>query len=156
MMLRDMRRSLAHRRVACPVLVSSAMTLATAMTKMRRTFHVALLLVAVAAAIVGGCAPANRPPPSWSGSAGTYEPVYYDGYVVYFDRAGRPYHYDDADAVVWIPTVSPFYPTLSDYWARHRVAYDNWYEQYGYRYRSYRVVRDQGRYKDPNTSGGFW
>jgi hypothetical protein len=118
---------------------------------------VALALVAGAALLHVGCAPGlQHAPPAWSGPAGTYEPVYYDGYVVYFDREGRPYHYDENDAPAWISTASPFYTPLIDHWARHREAYERWYAAYGARYRDYRNAQGDGVYKTRGGSGGFW
>lgn len=66
-----------------------------------------------------------------------YAPIYYDGYIVYFDTAGRPYYYVNG-AVVWIPPTVRIYPALVRHWRAHRPAYGQWYRHRGHEYRSYR------------------
>lgn len=69
-----------------------------------------------------------------------YSPVFYDGYVVYFDEVGRPFYYVNG-AVVWVPPTSPLYLGLVEHWRVHGPAYRNWYARHGERYRAYRGRR---------------
>lgn len=66
-----------------------------------------------------------------------YPPVYYDGYVVYYDGLGRPYYHVNG-AVVWIPPTARIYPALVTHWRAYRPAYHHWYHQRGHEYRTYR------------------
>ena len=96
--------------------------------------------LAIAAALSGACGvlPAcaieEGPPPV---TAEGYQPQYYDGYVVYYDGAGRPFYYVNG-GIYWVPTTSPFYVGLVDHWRVHRPEYDRWYAHSGGRYRGYR------------------
>src|ERR1041385_7112880 len=86
----------------------------------------AILPVALAASLsfAAGCyayaEPAGTiPPPEY---AYGYSPVYYDGYVVNYDDAGRPFYYVNG-AVVWVPPTAPAYPGLVAHWRAHGPAY---------------------------------
>lgn len=70
-----------------------------------------------------------------------YPPVYYHGYVVYYDDVGRPYYYVNG-AAVWVPSTVRVFPALVRHWRTYRPAYRHWYHNSGHRYRSYRF---QGR-----------
>jgi hypothetical protein len=70
-----------------------------------------------------------------------YPPVYYDGYMVYYDGLGRPFYYVNG-AAVWVPPTVRVYPALVQHWRTYRPAYHRWYQQRGHVYRSYRF---QGR-----------
>jgi hypothetical protein len=96
------------------------------------TLRSCLFLVALVAA--PGCYVEEGPPPAM---AYGYAPQYYDGYVVYFDGAGRPF-YHVGGAVVWVPATSPYYAGLVGHWRAYGPAYGRWFGHYGYRYRSYR------------------
>jgi hypothetical protein len=113
-----------------------------------------VVLGAGSAASVISCHPGPSGVVAYSDSSGTYDPRFYDGYVVYFDGAGRPYYYAEG-AVVWIPQTSQFYRSLTDDWARHRVPYEHWYMAVGYRYRNVRIAGDGAIYKQRGRSG-FW
>lgn len=65
-----------------------------------------------------------------------YQPVFYDGYVVYYDAAGRPYYYVDG-GLVWIAPGSPRYFELHEHWRVYGHSYGRWYSSRGYRYRGY-------------------
>ena len=66
-----------------------------------------------------------------------YEPLYYDGYIVYYDGLGRPFYYSNG-IVVWIGPEYPEYGVLVHHWHVYGPAYRHWYAHYGYRYRTYR------------------
>lgn len=67
-----------------------------------------------------------------------YEPVYYDGAVVYYDDGGRPYYYLNG-AVVFIPPTSARYGYYVDHYRRYGTAYRRWNVNRGARYRTYRA-----------------
>lgn len=90
----------------------------------------ALALVALSA-MTSACLVGSVPPPSY---ADGYEPVYYDGNLVYYDDAGRPFYYDGG-GVVWVRPSAPAYPTLMAHWRSRPSAYRAWYAHQGYRYR---------------------
>lgn len=102
-----------------------------------RTFKVAglalALAVAAGAALVSGCYVEATPVPVYA----SYQPYYYDGYVVYYSDVGRPYYYVNG-AVVWISPSSPYYGRYVNHWRYHRRAYHEWYRHDGARYRNYR------------------
>jgi hypothetical protein len=75
------------------------------------------------------------PPPEYVDTS--YQPQYYDGYVVYYDGVGRPYYYVNG-AAVWVPPSSPLYIGFVNHWHRYGPAYGHWYAHYGYRYHGYR------------------
>ena len=74
------------------------------------------------------------PPPEY---AYGYAPTYYDGYVVNYDDAGRPFYYVNG-AVVWVPATAPAYPGLVAHWRAHGPAYREWHAHVGPTYRGYR------------------
>jgi hypothetical protein len=74
------------------------------------------------------------PPPGYEYG---YAPVYYDGYVVYYDDGGRPFYYANG-AVVWVPGSSPYYPGLVAHWHTYGPGYRDWHAHVGPRYRGYR------------------
>ena len=73
-----------------------------------------------------------------------YEPMYYNGYMVYYD-GGRPFYYMNG-AVAWISPMDPFYNTYIGHYRTYGPAYARWHAAYGARYRSYRAA--------PGYSGG--
>jgi hypothetical protein len=116
------------RDLARRVLASSRMVAC-----MTRSFVLATLVTAFAN-LSSGCYADEGPP---AAVAEGYAPQYYDGYVVYYDGAGRPYYYANG-VVYWVPATSPFYIGLVNHWHAHGPAYGRWYAHYGYRYRGYR------------------
>jgi hypothetical protein len=99
------------------------------------SFALALGIVA-SATLASGCVAEVEPPGVYAG----YSPTYYDGYVVYYDDAGRPFYYASG-AVVWISPAAPAYAGLVAHWRAHGPAYRGWYAHGGYRYRAYRGRR---------------
>jgi hypothetical protein len=102
---------------------------------LRRFCGVALaLLAATACSLSAGCYVEDEaPPPAY---AGDYEPMYYDGAVVYYDDVGRPYYYMNG-AVVWVAPSSPLYVGFVNHWHMYGPGYRRWYASHGYRYRGY-------------------
>ncbi|MFH2005718.1 MAG: hypothetical protein ABI333_03915 [bacterium] len=110
------------------------------MTKQRR----AVLLIAAAATLTLGLAsclvaaePAPTPVATVTVGTDYYSPMYYDGYVVYYDAGGRPYYYLNG-GMVWIPATDPLYGGYTGYYAQHRNHYWRWHRSHGNRYRNYR------------------
>jgi hypothetical protein len=99
------------------------------------------LFLAFSAAAPGCYADAELPPPEATDTG--YEPMYYDGAVVYYDDAGRPFYYEGG-AVVWIPPTSPLYVGYVDHWRAFGPRYHVWYAHYGHRYTGY--SRGRGYY----------
>jgi hypothetical protein len=93
------------------------------------------LLTAASGSLASGCvAEDEAPPPAYVTG---YEPMYYDGSVVYYDDVGRPYYYLNG-AVVWVPPTSPLYIGFVNHWRVYGPAYRHWYYGHnGYRYRGY-------------------
>jgi hypothetical protein len=86
--------------------------------------------------IAMGCVVAVRPAPV---VVDEYEPVYYDGYVVYYDDAGRPYYYLDG-GISYVPRTYVHYSVLVRHYDVHKVRYRTWQDRDGRRYRTYRRV----------------
>lgn len=69
-----------------------------------------------------------------------YTPLYYNGYVVYYDTLGRPMYY--AGGVrYYVPSTYVYYGRLRTHYLSHRVYYNRWYRARGHRYRRYRRAR---------------
>jgi hypothetical protein len=64
-----------------------------------------------------------------------WDPIYYDGYVIYYSDEGLPFYYVDG-VQVWIPAHERYY--YVDYYHQHRDAYQTWYRQRGHQYQGYR------------------
>jgi len=64
-----------------------------------------------------------------------YQPLLYDGYVVYYTPIGLPYYWADGYQV-WLPAAAR--TRYVTYWRIHRPAYERWQRDYGQRYRTRR------------------
>jgi hypothetical protein len=87
--------------------------------------------------VMSGCyaeAEGTIPPPQYEYG---YAPVYYDGYVVYYDDAGRPYYYVNG-GVRYVAETSPLYLGLVAHWRAFGPRYHDWHVHAGERYRGYR------------------
>jgi hypothetical protein len=71
-------------------------------------------------------------------SVGTsyYNPMYYNGYVVYYDTLGRPIYYVNG-ATYYVPSTYVHYHALSRHYVTYRHHYHRWYGSHGHRYRTY-------------------
>jgi len=106
-----------------------------------RSFVIAGLVACIVPASAGCYGEEQGPPPEYASS--DYEPMYYDGYVVYYDDAGRPYYHENGVAI-WVATSSPYYAGYVSHWRTYGRAYGRWYGSYGARYRGY--SRGRGYY----------
>jgi hypothetical protein len=101
-----------------------------------RFFSLAPLALAGALSLgAAGCFEEEEEGPAVYASS-EYEPMYYDGSVVYYDDLGHPYYYSDGVAV-WVPATAPLYVGYVDHWRYYGPAYHRWYAGYGWRYRGY-------------------
>ena len=91
------------------------------------------VLTALSAPAFAGCY-VDLPPPA---TVGAYEPLYYDGYVVYYDARGLPYYYAGGEAF-WVPPGYAYYDTYVSHYRANWGPYHAWYRRGGFRYRSYR------------------
>ncbi len=91
-------------------------------------------LVATSGVLGAGCYVEAGPPPAYVDG---YDPMFYDGYVVYYDGVGRPYYYVRG-GVVWISPAVPEYGRYVSHWHQYHPTYHTWYADHGYRYRDYR------------------
>jgi hypothetical protein len=73
-----------------------------------------------------------------------YTPLYYNGYVVYYDNFGRPIYYVNG-AMYYVPSTYMYYGRYVSYYNTHRAYYHRWYRARGMRYRSYRRGHRAGR-----------
>ncbi|PKN47524.1 MAG: hypothetical protein CVU59_02575 [Deltaproteobacteria bacterium HGW-Deltaproteobacteria-17] len=76
--------------------------------------------------------------PVESGYAG-WTPLYYDGYLVYFDTAGRPYYYPGGRAT-YVPRHWNQYTTAVSRFRTHGRFYNRWYQRYGHQQYRVRVI----------------
>lgn len=96
------------------------------------------MFVASSGALGAACyVEAVPPPPVYVDG---YDPMFYDGYVVYYDHYGRPFYYANG-AILWISPAVPEYPRYVAHWHAYGPAYRSWYVHHGYRYRGYRYHR---------------
>jgi len=66
-----------------------------------------------------------------------YTPLYYNGYVVYYDNVGRPMYYVNGTRY-YVPRTYASYGRYVSYYRTHRRHYYRWYRARGRRYRGYR------------------
>jgi hypothetical protein len=93
---------------------------------------VALLAVPIAATTSGCYVDAEGPEASYG-----YEPQYYNGRIVYYDTAGRPFYYEGGGQI-WIAATDPYYGGYVTHWRTYGPAYNAWYTNHGYRYHTWR------------------
>jgi hypothetical protein len=97
----------------------------------------AALLIGASSAATSACYVEEYPEPVY---ASGYQPVFYDGYMVYYDTYGHPFYYANG-AAVWISPSSPYYGRFVAHWNTYGRAYGGWYAHNGYRYHGYRGRR---------------
>jgi len=110
---------------------------------MRMIKPIAYLGIGAAVAVlllgVGGCAAYLPPGAGVYGGVGVnyYSPLYYNGFVVYYDNLGSPYYYLDG-RINYVPRSYPYYGNLVIHYRRYRPEYHRWYRNTGHRYHDYR------------------
>jgi len=102
------------------------------------------LFLLAAATLVTGCLVGVRSQARYDGPIVEYgyEPVLYDGYVVYYADSGMPFIWLNGSQF-WIPEARRTY--YVSYYSQHRSAYHNWYSHRGehYRNRRYALRKDE-------------
>jgi hypothetical protein len=106
---------------------------------MTRKMIIAVLLIATAGLVFSSCLVVARPrpvaaavvvgPPVEYG----YQPMLYDGYVVYYTDDGIPFYWVGGTRV-WVPI--EFRTRYISHWRSHRHSYHNWYRHRGHHYRT--------------------
>ena len=114
-------------------------------TPMMRSFkRTALAAVITAGVLLGPSACVMAPYPTEVAISGPavyyYTPLFYEGYVVYYDVRGRPYYYQSG-VNIYISTGYSGYRGLVAHYHKHRPQYDRWYHSHGVKYRDYRDPR---------------
>jgi hypothetical protein len=87
------------------------------------------MLVLSAALPLAGCYVYADPEPA-TVEAG-YEPMYYDGNVVYYDEVGAPFVWAEG-RIVYVPRTYGHYDVLVNHYHRHYRGYRNWYRAHPY------------------------
>ncbi len=111
----------------------------------KNLLRVGLILGVLLAATLGlgGCYVSEGPvrvaaaPAQADVATSYYTPMYYQGYVVYYNAAGLPYYYLNG-RTIYIPSSYAYYNRYLYHWRRYRPYYYRWYRARGYRYRAWR------------------
>ena len=107
-----------------------------------------VLLLALMAFALSGCVVAARPvevgppPPVEYG----YQPMLYQGYVVYYSPEGVPFYWYHG-ARYWVPEAHR--DVYIRYWHAHGPAYREWYEHRGTTYRDYHGHGYEAHHPEP-------
>lgn len=107
---------------------------------MTKRMIITLLLIATAGLIFSSCLVVARPRPVVGAAVVVgppmeygYQPLLYDGYVVYYTDDGVPFYW--ASGVrIWVPI--EFRARYISHWRTHRHAYVRWHQHRGHHYRS--------------------
>lgn len=105
---------------------------------MTKKLLLAILLLAAAAMVLSSCLVVARPHPHAAVVVGPpveygYQPLLYNGYVVYYDDAGIPYYWYGGSRI-WIPLIER--DRYVTHYHRHHSAYRTWYKHRGHHYRT--------------------
>lgn len=95
---------------------------------LRNTSSAVLVVIALASGATG-CVISARP----AAAVVTYEPVYYEGNMVFYDDHGLPYYYTDG-VVYYVPRTSPQFNVYVGHYGRYRTSYRRWYQTEGHVY----------------------
>ena len=96
-------------------------------------------LVLSVSTVASGCVVYSRPARPVVYAYGGWQPLYYNGYVVYFTPDGIPYYYVGG-RIVYVPR--SHWHLYRPYFYRHRVAYWRWHRRFHRpRYWRYRRIR---------------
>ena len=99
-------------------------------------FCAALLMALALCTTLGGCIVAADPLPPARVAVAAYSPLYYDGYVVYYDDWGYPFYYVGG-GVRYVPRSYAHYDLLVRHYHEHPEAYRRVYGRSGYGYGHY-------------------
>jgi hypothetical protein len=99
--------------------------------------------ISLAAALVGGFALlgsacyVGASPEGGVVATSYYQPMYYNGAIVYYDSGGLPYYYSGG-ATVYVPSSYPGYHSYRTHYTSNRTHYNRWYSSRGHRYKTHR------------------
>lgn len=96
-------------------------------------FGATLLMGLALSSVLGGCIVAADPLPPPGVAVAAYSPLYYNGYVVYYDDGGYPFYYVGG-GVRYVPRGYEHYDVLVSHYRAHPEAYRSGYAR-GYAYR---------------------
>jgi|GEM_PF-2791814 len=106
---------------------------------MTKKMIIAILLIATAGLVFSSCVVVARPRPVVGAAVVVgppveygYQPLLYDGYVVYYTDDGVPFYWM-AGTRVWVPI--EFRTRYISHWRAHRHAYIKWHRHRGHHYR---------------------
>ena len=106
---------------------------------MKKRMIIAFLLIATAGLIFSSCIVVGRPRPVVGATVVVgppveygYQPMLYDGYVVYYTDDGIPFYWMGG-ARVWVPI--SYRARYISHWRSHRHAYYKWHKHRGSHYR---------------------
>jgi hypothetical protein len=106
---------------------------------MKKRMIIAFLLIATAGLIFSSCIVVGRPRPVVGATVVVgppleygYQPLLYDGYVVYYTDDGVPFYWM-AGTRVWVPV--SFRARYISHWRSHRHSYHKWHKHRGHHYR---------------------
>jgi hypothetical protein len=122
------------------------------MSKALERFGLVAAMVAVVGFSFSGCVVSVDPAPVSVGTS-YYNPMYYNGYVVYYDTVGRPIYYVGG-SMYYIPSTYVHYHALTGHYATYRGNYHRWYGAQGHRYRTYNRAQPAHRGGAVNRGGG--
>lgn len=74
-----------------------------------------------------------------------FEPLFYDGYVVFYDELGRPFIYLADGSVFFIPATCTFYNAYTSHFRTHRAHYLRWVRSHGRKMRTFRLAASHRR-----------
>jgi hypothetical protein len=75
-----------------------------------------------------------------------YQPLYYLGYLVFYDDSGQPIYYADGTSYP-VPSNYSDYNRLASSYRQHRAGYLTWYQARGQRFRWYRQPAGSSYYQ---------
>ena len=106
---------------------------------MTKRMIIAVLLIATAGLVLSSCVVVARPRPVVGATVVVgppleygYQPLLYDGYVVYYTDDGIPFYWMGG-ARVWVPI--SYRARYISHWRSHRHAYVKWHQHRGRHYR---------------------
>jgi hypothetical protein len=89
-----------------------------------------LVSVTSLALLVAGCTVTARPATVHVASAyGGWSPTYYNGNLMYYNYAGRPYYYSN-NIMVYVPSTWSNYNATVSSWQSNQVSYNRWHARY--------------------------
>ncbi len=106
----------------------------------RSLLTLGMITIVSLAMLVAGCTITARPATVHVASAyGGWSPTYYNGNLLYYNNAGRPYYYS-SNVMMYVPSSWTNYESTVSLWRTHQGAYSRWHARY-HAPRYYRTAR---------------